>query len=142
MLLIGGALNVALNVVLDIVFAYWLGAPGIALATSIAEILVVAVFIRSMSRSGDAFDLRPFVRTIVRSVLAIAPFALAIGALSWSGFGARDTLTAALLLTAYAVVGVGGYVLVASSLGIESAKDVLAAVTERFARIRGTGART
>jgi putative peptidoglycan lipid II flippase len=139
MLLIGGALNVALNVALDIVLAYWLGAPGIALATSIAEILVVAVFIRSMARSGDAFDLLPFVRTIVRSVLAIAPFALVIGALSWSGFGARDTLSAALWLAVYAVVGVGGYALVASALGIESARDVLAAVTQRLGRARPSG---
>jgi peptidoglycan biosynthesis protein MviN/MurJ (putative lipid II flippase) len=136
MLLLGGVLNVILNIVLDVVFAYWFGAPGIALATSVAEIFVVAVFIRSMARSGDRIDLRPFVRTIGRATLAIAPFAAVIGILGWNRFGTADTLSAALALAAAAVVGVGGYVVLASRLGIGEAQQVLAGIGERVLRIR------
>jgi putative peptidoglycan lipid II flippase len=136
MLLLGGALNVILNIVLDVVFASWFGAPGIALATSVAEIFVVAVFIRSMARSGDRIDLRPFVRTLGRAALAIAPFAAVIGLLGWNRFGTADTLSAALALAAAAVVGVGGYVVVAARLGITEAQQILALIGERVLRIR------
>lgn len=139
MLLLGGVLNVILNIVLDIVFAYWLGAPGIALATSVAEIFVVAVFIRSMGKSGDKIDLRPFVRTIRQAVLAIAPFAAVIAVLSWTGFGTVDTLSAALALAAAAVVGVGGYVLLGARLGISEARQILEFVVARLPGIRASG---
>jgi putative peptidoglycan lipid II flippase len=139
LLLLGGAVNVALNVILDIVFAYWLGAPGIALATSVAEVVVVAVFIRSMGRSGDRVDLRPFVLTLRNSALAIAPFALVIAGLSWSGFGSTDTLSAGLALAGAAVIGVSGYVLVGYRLGITEARQVVALIGERLTGSRASG---
>jgi putative peptidoglycan lipid II flippase len=142
MLLIGGAVNVILNVVLDVVFAYWFGAPGIALATSVAEILVVALFIRSMGRWGDRFDLRPLMQTLGRAAVAIAPFALVIAVLSWSGFGATDTLAAALALAAAAAVGVIGYIIVAARLGITEARQIMGVVDERLVRIRAFGSRS
>ena len=139
MLLVGGALNVALNVVLDIVFGYWFGAPGIALATSVAEILVVAVFIRSMARSGDRIDLRPIVQTFGRAALAISPFAVVIGILARNGWGTVDTFGALLALAAAALIGVGGYVLLAARLGMTEARQVVRFVVARLPHSRASG---
>lgn len=136
MLLLGGALNVGLNVVLDVALGLWLGAPGIALATAIAEILVVTVFIRSMGRSIDPFDLRPFVRTLLLALLAIGPIALGIALLSWTGFGTPNTLGAFVTLGAFGIVGVLVYLIVASALGIPTAREVIEIGLGRLGRRR------
>ena len=125
-LLLGGALNVILNIVLDLVLAWWLGAAGIALASSIAEVLVIAMFIRSIRRSSDAFVIRPIVRTIGLSLLAVGPFAGVIAILSWAGGAPANTLTAFVTLGVYGAIGVLGYVAVASAIGISAARDLLA----------------
>ena len=134
MLLLGGAVNVTVNIVLDLVLAAWLGAPGIALSTSIAEIVVVALFIRSIARSTDAFDVRPFLRTIAVVAAAIAPFAIGIGLLSWNGFGTTSTIAALVTLGVFGIVGVLGYLVLASALGIETARGLIAMAFARLGR--------
>jgi putative peptidoglycan lipid II flippase len=133
-LLVGGAINVVLNVVLDVSLGLLFGAPGIALATSIAEILVIATFIRSITRTSDRFEVRPFARTIGLAFLAIAPLALMIGALSWNGVGTGNTLTAFLALGAFGLIGVLGYVVAAWALGISTIRDLLLSVGSRLRR--------
>jgi len=134
MLLLGGAVNVAVNIVLDLVLAAWLGAPGIALSTSIAEIVVVALFIRSLARSDDAFAVRPFFRTLALVTVAVAPFALGIAFLSWTGFGTASTLSALVALAAFGIVGVLGYLVLASAIGIDTARSVIGLVFARLGR--------
>jgi len=64
----------------------------------------------------------------------------------YSSFGYLETESDDLQVLLFDADGDGDLDIVAcalaSSLGIESARDVLAAVAEWFARIRGTGART
>jgi putative peptidoglycan lipid II flippase len=132
LMLMGGTVNVILNVVLDLALGFWLGAPGIALGTSIAEIVVVAIFVRALAHSADAFDLGPLVRTIALAFVAVAPAGIAVAVLAWSGFGARDTITGALVLAGFGVVGVLGYVAVASWLDLAPAREVIKYVRERL----------
>jgi putative peptidoglycan lipid II flippase len=135
-LLLGGALNVVLNVVLDVVLGFLFGAPGIALSTAAAEVVVVSVFIRILARSGDAFDPGPLLRSLVATTLAIAPIALVIGALAWTGFGTRDTLAAIATLAGMGIVGVSGYTLIAARLGVSPAEQVVRSVLDRVAVAR------
>lgn len=137
-MLIGGAMNVVLNVVLDVALAYWLGVAGVALAASIAGLLVVAYFIRTMGTSEDSFAPRPLARTTSLAILAIAPFAFAIGALAWGGFGQEGTVTAAAILAGLGVVGVLGYFAVATWLGLVEARQLARAASDRLPWVRPT----
>jgi putative peptidoglycan lipid II flippase len=141
MLLLGGTINVILNVVLDLAFAYVLGAPGIALSTSLTEVIVVVIFIRWMART-DAFDLRPLVRTIVLSAFAIAPFALVIAALCWAGFGQTDLIGAIITLGVLGAIGVVGYVTLASWVGIDVARRTVEVLVEQASRVRAIRGRS
>ena len=97
---------------------------------------------KALAAGCDEFDPRPLARTTARAGLAIAPFVLIIAGLSWSGFGARDALSAFLALTAFGAIGTLGYVALASSLGIEEARNVIAIVSGRLARVRAIGPRS
>jgi putative peptidoglycan lipid II flippase len=138
MLLMGGALNVTLNVVLDVVLAYWLGVAGVALAASIAGLAVAALFIRVMGTSEDSFDPRPLARTAALAIISIAPFALAIAWLAWNGFGRDGIVTSVAILGGFGLAGVVGYLVLASWLGLPEARELARAVLDRIARLRPT----
>jgi putative peptidoglycan lipid II flippase len=133
-LLIGGAMNVVFNVVLDVVLAFWLGVAGVALAASIAGLLVVGYFIRSMGTSEDSFDPRPLGRTIGLSLLAIAPFGAVIGLLSWGGFGQQGIVVGIVVLAAFGLVGVLGYLVLASAFGMGEARQLARATIDGITR--------
>lgn len=137
-MLMGGALNVTLNIILDVVLASWLGVAGIALAASLAGLTVTVLFIRVMGTSEDSFDPRPLARTATLATMAIAPFALAIGWLAWTGFGRGSTMTSAAILGGFGLLGVLGYLAVTSRFGPPEAPQLAQAVLGRLARIRPT----
>jgi putative peptidoglycan lipid II flippase len=142
LMLQGGILNVILNIVLDVVLGLMFGAPGIALSTSLAEVVVVAVFIRALASSGDSFDVRPLLRTGLVSLIAIAPFALVAARLVWTGFGTSGTLVGAVVLALIGLIGVGGYVIVASGLGLEPVRDAVRSTLGRLAGFRRSTGRS
>jgi putative peptidoglycan lipid II flippase len=138
LMLVGGTLNVVLNIVLDITLGYWLGTAGIALASSIAEIVVVVLFIERLGGSVDAFDLRPLARTCVLALVATAPAAVAVAIVTRIGVIPDDTAIAVASLVACGVLGVASYVLLASAMGVETARTLLQFVLDRVARMRGS----
>ena len=61
--MVGGILNVILNLSLDVLLGSWLGVPGIALASSIAQGVVMLLFLVRL-RTPDGVQVRPLMRTL------------------------------------------------------------------------------
>ena len=97
LLMVGGILNVILNLSLDVLLGSWLGVPGIALASSIAQGVVMLLFLVRL-RTPDGVQVRPLMRTLWLALLSSAPISIAIAALVWGGLVPANTLHAVLLL--------------------------------------------
>jgi putative peptidoglycan lipid II flippase len=122
LLLAGGVINVSLNLVLDIVFGLTLGAAGIALSSSVTATVVLAFFAWRLARSEDDFLPAPIARTLVIAVSASLPVAIPIGLLCWLGLVPGDLLLGLLALCLFGLVGVLGYTVVATRLGLEEVR--------------------
>lgn len=138
LLMVGGLINVALNITLDVGLGWWIGVMGIAFASSIAQGVVAWFFLVRLAHSDDGFDLTPVARTLLLALLSSLPVTLIAGLLAWGGWlGAGDPIVA---IAALAIVGVLGgpvYLLVGSILGMEEPRQVATFITSRFAFGRG-----
>lgn len=123
-LLAGGVLGVLLNVTLDVLLGSWLGATGVALASSITSVIVLVFFAWRLSRSESTFTVVPIARTLRLATLASLPIALPLAALSWSGLVPSGTFAGLVALVAFGVLGLLGYLIVALRLGLDEARDV------------------
>ena len=133
-LLIGGVLNVIFNISLDIVLGVWLGMPGIALSSSIAQTIVLVYFARRLARSEDGFALRGLVRTLGLATLASAPASVAIALLSWTGHLPHETIPALASLAVVSVIAMAGYLLAASWIGLDEPRILVRVTLGRLAR--------
>jgi putative peptidoglycan lipid II flippase len=141
-LLLAGVFNVVLNVVLDVVLGLAIGAAGVALSSSLTAIVVLFYFARTTARSEDDFELRPIGRTAGLALAASLPFGLAIAVLAWSGVVPMDLAPAVAALVVFGVVGIAGYLALASRLGLSEATLLLDAVAEAIGRRRGAPRRS
>lgn len=119
LLLVGGTINVVLNIALDLALGWWLGVAGIALASSIAQGVVAMLFIGRLVRSEDSFPLQPLARTFMLAMLASLPVALAVGGLVWSGLVPLDAIRGGASLIIFGAVGGLGYLITARAIGME-----------------------
>ena len=124
LLLVGGITNVAVNITLDLVLGRLFGVAGLALASSAAETTVLIFFIYRLSRFGDAFPLSPLARKCARAMLSSAPGGLAIAVVVWTGHVPRETIPAVVALAIAGLAGVGCYVAVATTLGMEEPRTI------------------
>jgi putative peptidoglycan lipid II flippase len=140
LLLVGGTLNVAVNISLDVLLGTVFGVAGIALASSVAESTVLLLFTYRLSRSRDPFALRPLARQLVLALQASAPIPLVLAAFTWSGHVPSDTLPAIVTLVGMGLLGAIGYLLIATKLGLEEPRAVARALTAPvLGRLRPVG---
>ena len=131
--MVGGILNVALNLTLDVLLGVWLGVPGIALASSIAQGVVMFLFLVRL-RSRDGVQVRPLMRTLGLALLSSAPISIVIGALVWGGLVPANTWFAVLLLGVLGLLGVFGYLVTARLAGMEEPRAISMLITRRLVR--------
>jgi Uncharacterized membrane protein, putative virulence factor len=139
-LLAGGALNVVLNVTLDIVLGVWLGVVGIALASSIASIIVVVFLAGRLAKAQPSFRLRPIVRTLLLALSAGVPSALLAAAVAWNWTPPAGTLGGLTTLAGLGMLGLLGYGVMAQQLGLEEIGRLVRLALERIVH-RGDPAR-
>jgi hypothetical protein len=77
------------------------------------------------ARSDDAFRLGPLAATLVRAIVASLPVAAIIAAFTWTGTFPRETLTALVALGLSGVVGILGYISIASRVGLDEPSDIV-----------------
>ena len=130
LLLAGGMLNVAVNISLDVVLGRLIGVAGIALASSVAETTVLLFFIARLARSRDALPVRPLARTAGLAFLAGLPLALVVGALAWTGHYPTEIGWAIAALAAVGIVGMIGYLFLATGLGMEEPRILIRGLTD------------
>ena len=133
LLMVGGILNVILNLSLDVLLGIWLGVPGIALASSIAQGAVMFLFLVRL-RSLDGVQVRPLMRTLALALLSSAPISIVISALVWGGLVPANTLFAVLLLGVLGLLGVFGYLVTATLAGMEEPRAIAMLITRRLIR--------
>ncbi len=129
-LLAAGVMNVCLNFALDVAFGLWLGAPGVALSSSLTAIVVLVFFSWRLSRAEDSMNLMRVARTVLVATIASLPFAIPIGFLSWFGVQTPGLVLGLLLLVAFGILGIAGYLVVATMLGLDEARALRLVVTE------------
>ena len=134
LLLVGGILNVILNLSLDVLLGIWLGVPGIALASSISQGAVTFLFLVRLTGPEDNVKVRPVMRTLVLALLSSAPISIAIAALVWGGLVPANTLYAVLLLGVLGLLGAFGYLVTATRAGLEEPRAIALLVTRRIVR--------
>ena len=120
LLMVGGILNVILNLSLDVLLGIWIGVPGIALASSISQGAVTFLFLVRLTGSEDNVQVRPLMRTLALALLSSAPICIVISALVWGGLVPANTLYAVLLLGVLGLLGVFGYLVTATRAGWKS----------------------
>jgi len=125
LLLSGAIMNVAVNITLDLTLGRWLGIAGIALASSVAETTVFVYLLYRLAHGGDPFDLRLIGRKAGQAVLAISPIAIPIGALIWTGSTPTGVLPGLALLFLIGGLGMAGYVLLATRIGLEEPQAIM-----------------
>jgi putative peptidoglycan lipid II flippase len=132
LLLVGGITNVVVNITLDLVLSRWLGVPGIAVASSVAEVTVLVLFIHYLSRHGDSFELREIARKTVTAIVASAPGSVLVGAIVWFGLVPPGIGPAIAGLVLAAAVGGVAYLVTATALGLSEPLAIWRAMTGRF----------
>ena len=135
LLLVGGTINVVLNIALDLLLGRLLGVAGIALASSISQGVVTMLFLVRLSRSEDPFRLRPLARTFVLAMLASTPVAVATAILAWTGVLPHDTFQGGAILAVVGVMGGMGYLTTAAVIGMAEPK-AMALVALNWLRLR------
>lgn len=129
LLLVGGTLNVIINISLDLILGRWLGVPGIALASSVAESTVYALFLVRLTRGGDAFPIPALARDAVLALVASLPVAIPVAVLTWGDHMPSELAQSVAMLVAIGIVGLAGYVVVAGRLGLREPRMVVDAGT-------------
>jgi putative peptidoglycan lipid II flippase len=134
LLMVGGILNVILNLTLDVLLGISLGVPGIALATSISQGAVMFLFLVRLTGPEDNVKVRPLMRTLALALLSSAPTCLVISALVWGGLVPANILFAVLLLGVLGLLGLFGYLLTATRAGLEEPRAIAMLITRRLIR--------
>jgi len=132
LLLATGVMNVIMNVTLDVVLSAWLGVAGIALASSITGMILVAFLARRLARAEADFPLRLLAQTALRAVGAIALPAAALAVIAWSGFGRNAGASDLLLLAALGLAALIVYAVTARAIGVGEVTTVLRLVARRL----------
>lgn len=135
-LLTGGVINVAFNLVLDVAFGLWLGVAGIALSSAVASTVVVTFFARRLASSDSSFEFRPLVRTLLLSIAASAPAAVVIGILAWGGFVPQLLVPGFIALAIFGATGIAAYIVIGAALGLEQPAAMLRLAVDQFRRTR------
>lgn len=134
-MLLASVVNVALNLVLNVVLGLLLGVVGVALATTIISIVMVAFFGLILARAEPSLSLRLLGRTFIRAALAILPAVLAFGVPIWAGLVHGDLVVRVLILAATGVAGLSSYYVLARRLGLEEAGAIVAFGTDSLGRL-------
>jgi putative peptidoglycan lipid II flippase len=124
-LLAGGTLNAVLNFILDVGFGLVLGVAGIALSSSVTSAIVLVFFAQRVARSERTFSVRAIGETTARATLASLPPALVIAGIAWSGVIPSGVLPGLVALTAFGILGLLGYLAIATRLGLEEPQLLL-----------------
>jgi putative peptidoglycan lipid II flippase len=138
-LLIGAILNVVLNFILDIALGLSLGVIGVALSSSITSALVVAFFAWRLAILEAAFTLSPIARTMGLAVLASTPVTISAALLCWTGHAPSQVVPAIVVLLGIGILGMIGYLLAATWLGMEEPQTLARLAVGRLFRGRSTG---
>jgi putative peptidoglycan lipid II flippase len=134
LLLVGGILNVTLNLSLDVLLGGWIGISGIALASSISQGAVTCLFLVRLTGSEDNVKVRPLMRTLALALLSSAPICIVISALVWGGFVPANTLYEVLLLGVLGLLGGFGYLVISTRAGMEEPRAIAMLVARRLVR--------
>ena len=133
-LLATGAINVVLNLVLDLTLGPVLGAAGIALSTSITGALLT-IFLASRLRELRAAGSVPELwLTLMRSLVSIAVPAIPIAALAWLGIVGGDGIRSLPALLVLGVAGLVAYVIISRGMGSPEIEVLSRAVSGLFHR--------
>lgn len=137
LLLVGGTINVIVNISLDLLLGRLLGVPGIALASSIAESTVVIYFLYRLARSSDHLPIHPLAMTFGRSFVATVPVASVIALMTWTGHVPHDLVPGLLTLVAFGLAGSIGYAAIATWIGLKEPRAIVGMVWQRLRRAPG-----
>jgi peptidoglycan biosynthesis protein MviN/MurJ (putative lipid II flippase) len=132
----GGAINVVLNLLLDVIFGFWLGAAGVALSSSVTAAVVLLFFAVRLSGFEPSFELAPIGRTLGLTLLASLPPAVVALIVSWSGITTGNTALGIVALFLIGTVGLLAYFVVGLLLGLEEPRIMLDVALERLRRRR------
>lgn len=132
-LLAAGALNVALNLLLDVVLGLSIGIVGIALSSTIAAAIVAIWKARRYARGEPGARIREVGHAFVLAVLAALPGSLVIGLIAWNVGAVEDSLLGLAGLAVAGVAGIASYVLCSIPLGLPEPGRL---VSLGFARLR------
>lgn len=136
-LLAGGILSVLLNVTLDVTLGFWLGAVGVAAATSVTSAIVIVFFARQAAKSEDGMELHAVVRAVVIASIASLPPALLAAVIAWSGLVPRGILPGLVFLLVVGTLGMLAYASIAARLGLAEARILLQLGRDRVVRRGG-----
>lgn len=124
-LLMGGVLNVTLNLTLDVVLGLSIGVVGVALASSAAQTVVVVIWAYRFRGSDAEFDLRHLADVLGRAIVASAPAALLIGGVLWAGAPHPGIVGGLMMLGAAGLIGLATYVLIAARIGLREPRRIM-----------------
>lgn len=124
-LLVGATLNVVLNLVLDVVFAFSVGVVGVALSSSVTSAIVLGFFAWRLTISEADFRLHAIGRTLALAVVAGTPVTIAAAWLCWTGRTPSDLVPALGALLGIGAIGMAGYFLVAMWVGMEESRTLV-----------------
>ena len=117
-LLGGGILNAVLNLVLDVTLGATLGVVGIALATSVTSTIVLLYFVWQLNAREPGVEPRGIARTLVLAAAAVAPAAIVVGAVAWSGLVPAELGPGLVALALFGALGLLAYGAAAWLIGI------------------------
>lgn len=124
-LLGASAVNLIVNVVLDILLGYAFGVVGIALATTGVSLFMVWYLGLRLSREEPRVRLRLLGRTLTKATIASLPAALVFGIPIWLGYGGESLFERLALLAVVGVAGLTSYYVIALRLGMVEAGAIV-----------------
>jgi putative peptidoglycan lipid II flippase len=135
-LLVASVLDIMSHVTLTLTLGKLLGVVGVALASSLATVVTTIYFSRQLSRIERNFQQRPLFRTLILTMVAVAPGAAVIGALCWSGAYLQGPGGGLLTLTVYGIAGVLSYIGMSYWLGVPETRAIVGVTLQWIARRR------
>ena len=134
-LLAASGVNVAVNLVLNMVMGYLFGVVGIALATTGVSVVMVIYLARRLARDEPTLSLGSLNRTFLKALVAISPSALVFGIPIWAGVVQGDTAFRLVVLAVVGVAGLSSYVVIARWIGLRQAAAIVAFGKDSLRRI-------
>ena len=125
-MLAASVVNISLNLVLNVTLGYLLGVVGVALATTLVSVVMVAYFGFMLKRVEPTFSPRRLGPTFVKALLAILPSVLVFGIPIWAGVVGKDLVWRVLVLAVVGAVGLSSYFAIARHIGLGEASAIAA----------------